>query len=612
MRTLSLSTRLFLSCFFVSALLFCGIYFYVKGFNGQREIARAEQAFERSVSRYKDYLQAHDQSLEDAANTVADDPDYATRKQARADLLATGLSFAVLRASGAESENLVLSPSDIESLRATRPEATSLVDIGANRFYAKAVGAGKNDSWKLVLLYPIAEFERASQELLEAFLVAGGALLLLTTIFSQLLAREITRPLTTLRDKVRAMAIEVGFEPPALAGDEIQQMTMSYLDVAKNLHTAFEHKKLALDELEAYKGELLRVNQNLHRRLFQVKVLLSLWSERDKALDVKDFLSRFLEALLPGLPFEYGCVIIRPIAEMGSETIFAKKIDIDPNKTPVPKELQEETPGPGTQWTNIIDPQVKEFLLRESDTCMQSLTLKLGYVEGCIRQGSTPTKITVLSLRLKQGEEPLGSLHFLTEQQHPKIAESMTDFLLNLSSQVAAQLQIQALSSSTRIDPLTRLYNRGYLNDKLREELVRSSRTAQAFSLVLLDLDHFKKVNEIHGQQAADEVLRGVATLLKKSCRGSDAICRYNGAEIAILLTDTPLEGAKIFAENVRKAIDAESFAIPGGGSLHVTVSMGLAAHPNHGDGVEELLTKVEHALLEAKDAGRNAWKAVA
>jgi diguanylate cyclase (GGDEF)-like protein len=77
------------------------------------------------------------------------------------------------------------------------------------------------------------------------------------------------------------------------------------------------------------------------------------------------------------------------------------------------------------------------------------------------------------------------------------------------------------------------------------------------------------------------------------------------------VLADTPVSGAKIFAENVRKAVEAQSFAIPGG-SLRVTVSLGIAEFPTDGDGVEALLAQAEHALLSAKEAGRNAWRTAA
>ena len=358
------------------------------------------------------------------------------------------------------------------------------------------------------------------------------------------------------------------------------------------MQTAFEHKRLALDELETYKAELLRMNSTLHRRLFQVKVLNSLWSNRDQALDVKDFLSRFLEALMPGLPFEYGCVIIRPLADLGAETIFAKKT--------APASPSDGENDGGTLWTDILDPAIKEFLLRESADCAKTHSIRLNTVLGCVRPGTPPVPVTVLSFRLKQGEEPLGSVHFLTERQAPNITVGLNEFLLSLSAQVSAQLQIQALSFSTRLDPLTRVYNRGYLNDRLREELVRCNRKQESFSLALLEIDHFQKIAGSSGQPIADEVLRGIAALLKSTCRGSDTICRYSESTFAILLADTPLSGARIFAENVRIAVERYGFPVPHG-SLRLTVKLGLAEFPQSGNGVEALIAQAEHSLLEAK-----------
>lgn len=595
MRNLSLSTRLFLSCFLVSFLLFCGIYFYVKGFNERRDFQLATQSFDQAELRLQAMLKARNQTLPELAADLAA---HQQSSLARAEFEATGMTFALVDHGQVTASGVPLVEDDQRQFRHYSEAHPPLVAITAGRYLARSLTPLPGS--ELVLLFPLAELERASRELLKAFLVAGVALLLLTGVLAHLLAREISRPLIELRDRMRAMSDSIGYDPPPARGDEMSEITASYADFAQHVRAAFEHKELALDELEAYKAELLRVNSSLHRRLFQVRVLHSLWSERDKALDVKDFLSRFLEALMPGLPFEYGCVIIRPIADLGSETIFAKKVPPPQQASPL-----DESPA-GTLWTDILDPGIKEFLLKESAGSMQSNSVRLNTVLGCMRGGTPPLPITVLSFRLKQGEEPLGSVHFLTELASPAVTTSLNDFLLSVSAQVSAQLQIQALSFSTRLDPLTRLYNRGYLNDRLREELVRSARKEEAFSLAFLDIDDFARIASTHGQAAADEALRGVANLLKASCRGSDAVCRVTGSVLAIVLADTPLGGAAIFAENVRKTVETEQFAIPGG-SIHLTVSIGLAEFPASGNGVEALLAQAEHSLLAAKAAKQKA-----
>lgn len=605
MKNLSLSTRLFLSCFGISALLFCGIFFYLKGFSENQERREGERLHRLAVER----LHEVERKLGTQVTTALADPGGALWKGISAELSNAGLHLFACRAcENHDGLALGFEFRDGDRARFDRErwlEGTT-VKLSTGPWFVRALPAERG-AISVFLLSPLANFHQATAELFDAFLVGGIILLFLTGVVAQILAREIARPLIALRNRVRSMAAEIGLDPPPERGDEIREIAGSYLDFAQHVQTAFEHKKLALEELEAYKGELLRVNSNLHRRLFQVKVLLSLWSERDRALDVKDFLSRFLEALLPGLPFEFGCVIIRPLADMGSETIFAKKLA----GAAAREGIEETADKGGTLWTDIIDPEVKEFLLRESQTCMETHSVRMASVLGCMRPGVPPIPLTVLSFRLKQGEEPLGSVHFLTEQATPAISVGLNEFLLNLSAQVSAQLQIQALSFATRLDPLTRLYNRGYLNDRLREEVVRCSRKREPFSVVLLDIDHFTRVNAEHGQQAADEILRGVASMLKSSCRGSDAVCRFAGPVLAIVLADTPISGAKIFAENVRKAVESHGFAIPGG-SLRITVSLGIAEFPTDGDGVEALLAQADHALMNAKESGRNTWRSAA
>jgi diguanylate cyclase (GGDEF)-like protein len=575
-------------------LLFCGIYFYVKGFNERRDFQLAQQSFDQSQARLEAILKARNQTLTQLANDLVTNQNASV---SRAEFEATGMTFALVKGGEVKASGLPLVADDLGFFRRSFAGHPALLAISAGRYLTRTLDPGEGS--ELVLLYPLADLERASRDLLEAFLVAGMALLLLTGVLAHILAREISRPLIALRNRMRAMAESIGFDAPTSSGDEISEIAASYADFAQHVQTAFDHKRLALDELEAYKAELLRMNSTLHRRLFQVKVLLSLWSERDKALDVKDFLSRFLEALLPGLPFEYGCVIIRPLADLGAETIFAKKT------APAQSSSAEEAEA-GTSWTDILDPCIREFLLRESTDCTATHSVRLNTVLGCVHPGTPPMPVTVLSFRLQQGEEPLGSVHFLTEHQSPNITVGLNEFLLSLSAQVSAQLQIQALSSSTRLDPLTRLYNRGYLNDRLREELVRSNRKKESFSIALLDIDEFQKIAEVSGQPAADEALRGVARLLKSTCRGSDTICRLSGSQFAVLLADTPLTGAKMFAENMRLAVEKNAFAIPGG-KLRLTVKLGLAEYPQSGNGVEALLAQAEHSLLAAQREAREA-----
>jgi diguanylate cyclase (GGDEF)-like protein len=303
-------------------------------------------------------------------------------------------------------------------------------------------------------------------------------------------------------------------------------------------------------------------------------------------------------------------VIIRPLAVIGPEVILAK---VERNEAGAEDEIKLTDVlerSEKTLWLSSLSPELKEFLLRKNDEANHNFRLLQEVLNAAVEPGSTARPLSVVSLGLTQGNEHLGSLHLISEKPDFHLRDSSKDFLVNLALQVSVLLENRSLQYSTRVDSLTRLYNRGYMMDRLREEMTRTSRTDRPFSLLMLDVEHFKQVNDTYGHQAGDEILVGLAALLKRTCRASDAICRYGGEEIAVILADTALEGAKVFAENLRKGIEADAFPIPESRAIRITASMGVAEYPGQATSVEELIKKADAALYEAKHSGRNAWRA--
>ncbi len=153
-------------------------------------------------------------------------------------------------------------------------------------------------------------------------------------------------------------------------------------------------------------------------------------------------------------------------------------------------------------------------------------------------------------------------------------------------------------------DPMTGLFNHAYLHELLDRELARSGRTRSPVSLLLVDVDHFKKVNDTHGHQAGDYVLKTAAELLTSGGRRADAVARYGGDEFALVLPDTPRAGGAVRAEALRASMQSRAFAdrnLPG-----VTLSIGVATFPDDGDDRTELLQCADRALYAAKRIGRN------
>jgi diguanylate cyclase (GGDEF)-like protein len=186
------------------------------------------------------------------------------------------------------------------------------------------------------------------------------------------------------------------------------------------------------------------------------------------------------------------------------------------------------------------------------------------------------------------------------KEELSQLAQAFDDMALALQ-QRDQELQEQAIS-----DPLTGLYNRRYLSEFLPRELSRSGRNATPVAVMLIDLDHFKRVNDSFGHEAGDIVLRAVGNLLKSNVRGSDIACRYGGEEFALILPETGADSAVRRAEDIRRAIAALQLSHAGKPIGRVTASFGIALFPDQSHDTDDLLRVADVALYAAKAAGRD------
>ena len=155
-------------------------------------------------------------------------------------------------------------------------------------------------------------------------------------------------------------------------------------------------------------------------------------------------------------------------------------------------------------------------------------------------------------------------------------------------------------------DPLTRLLNRRYLGEFLPREVIRARRRRDSLAVIMLDLDHFKRINDEFGHEAGDIVLTQVAALLMAHIRGSDIACRYGGEEFVLVLPDTTPEGARHRAEQIRSAVKGLKVEHGGAPLGDISVSLGIALFPDHADGPDSLIRAADEALYEAKRSGRD------
>lgn len=179
---------------------------------------------------------------------------------------------------------------------------------------------------------------------------------------------------------------------------------------------------------------------------------------------------------------------------------------------------------------------------------------------------------------------------FNLEQEHEKDEEQIRILNAELS-----KMYEEAKEYSLH-DPLTGLANRRMMEVDLERGLALAHRSGRPFSILMMDIDHFKKYNDTHGHPAGDRLLAASAKVLTEEVRGADLVARYGGEEFIVLLPDTDLDGALNTAEKIRKAVSE---------SLGVTVSLGAATYRKE-EKTEELINRADKALYRAKEGGRN------
>lgn len=171
----------------------------------------------------------------------------------------------------------------------------------------------------------------------------------------------------------------------------------------------------------------------------------------------------------------------------------------------------------------------------------------------------------------------------------------------SLLANEAARLRLEIQANH---DGLTGLFNRRHFMVMAEKELHRAQRYSRPVTVGMADLDFFKRINDTHGHAAGDLVLRDCARLLQESLRKTDLMCRYGGEEFAFVFPESTLEDAHLLAERFRQQVDEHVFNLPNGGTLHTSISIGLASADDIP--VEAALRHADDALYEAKRAGRN------
>lgn len=217
-----------------------------------------------------------------------------------------------------------------------------------------------------------------------------------------------------------------------------------------------------------------------------------------------------------------------------------------------------------------------------------------------------------LCVPLMAGREAQGLLH-LVGRAGP-YGEAATQLARTAGEQIAlalANLKLhETLRNQSVRDGLTGLYNRRYLEEALERELNRANRASRPLALIILDIDHFKRFNDSFGHETGDAVLRAVASFVHDNLRRADISCRFGGEEFVLILPEAGLDDALAKAESLREGVERLDLRHDREPIGPITISLGVAAYPDHGGQMDALVKAADEALYRAKRDGRNRTQA--
>lgn len=414
------------------------------------------------------------------------------------------------------------------------------------------------------------------------FLLTIG-LLILGIVISLLLATNITRPINRLVQAAKKIGKgDLGARVRITSRDEVGELGEVFNEMSKRLLGSFR-------SLEEKSTLLSRAKEELDQRVLDLQMLQRLSTKISSNLEREELLRLIVELFMEVAQVEKGSLMLWD--EKKKRLYIAYGIGISEEAR---KHLRlKRGEGIAGSVFEKKKPMVINDTLRDRSYKPLETEKKLHRTE------------TLLALPLVAKGEGVGVITLSNKVSRQPFIRRDEELLSTLASHAAIAIQNAMLYEQAIHDGLTGLYAHTFFQNYLEQEIMKAKRYETPLSLLMLDIDHFKRFNDTYGHPAGDAVLVNIAHLLKQAIRGADIAARYGGEEFALILPETDAKGSYLLAERLRKKVEDFDFLKGKKKKVKITVSIGVAGY-RKGTRKEVLIGQADQTLYRAKREGRN------
>ena len=391
---------------------------------------------------------------------------------------------------------------------------------------------------------------------------------------------------------------------PSEHGDELDAIITGLNMLGEELSAAFDQVSEARDQLEARvterTAELGTANKkmvgllyDLEVRNYEMVLLGEMGNRLQSSLTSEEAYVTIKQSVQKLFPDESGALYIYNASRNLLEVIVAWGETVSSKEFFAQEECQALRNGQIFQVNDLRTMPICQHVQQKVNEMGNKIPLPTGYI--CAPLLTKGKATGIIYLETVQGSGPLSAKKPLVDAMSEQIMLALAN--LNLQEILRGQ--------SVR-DSLTGLFNRRYMDESLGREISRALRKEHTLGIIMFDIDHFKNFNDTHGHEAGDAILRELGAFLLKQFRSEDIVCRFGGEEFIIILLGASLDNVRKRSEALRKAIKQLDVYHRGTLLNKITLSIGVAAFPDHGNDAETLLRAVDQALYRAKNEGRD------